>query len=239
MKYIKNFVLITETYENKYLYHGSNIEFDEFDDTKLSTGDASELFGKGYYLTDNIKVAKFYAKEKAKKDKITKWTHTGIFGLPVAQYSKDADDYAESMAKINVFKIKGKILNIDTYIIDDNFLNYMKESHHKHSSYGEESYKIFDHYIGFLRGNKSKIHNYRGELEYVIHQIVLGEKEMMNDIVSYIRNMGYDGLKFKSNQNFEGNFDSWNYVIYNKNIIKKLDSDEYKMFIKSKKYNIL
>ncbi len=33
--------------------------------------------------------------------------------------------------------------------------------------------------------------------------------------------MGYDGLKFKSNQSYEGNFNSWNYVIYNKNIIKK------------------
>jgi hypothetical protein len=226
MKYIKNFVLITETYENKFLYHGSNVKFDEFDDTKLSTGDASELFGMGYYLTDNIKVAKFYAKERSKKDKITKWSYDGIFGLPVAHYSKNVEDYAERVAKINTFKIKGNILNIDTYIIDNEFLNFIRKSHHKHSAYGEQSYEIFDHCIKFLRGNKSKIHNYRGELNYVIHQTVLGEKEMMNDIVSYIRNMGYDGLKFKSDQNFEGNFDSWNYVIYNKNIIKKLDSEE-------------
>lgn len=36
-----------------------------------------------------------------------------------------------------------------------------------------------------------------------------------------IKKMGYDGLKFKSDQSYEGNFNSWNYVIYNKNIIKK------------------
>lgn len=36
-----------------------------------------------------------------------------------------------------------------------------------------------------------------------------------------IKKMGYDGLKFKSDQSYGGNFNSWNYVIYNKNIIKK------------------
>ncbi|MCK9415791.1 DUF3990 domain-containing protein [Candidatus Dojkabacteria bacterium] len=129
MKYIKSFVLITETLENKFLYHGSNVEFDEFNDNLISTGDSSELFGKGFYLTDNINVAKFYAIQKAKNDKIIKWTHDGILGSPVPHY-----------------------------------------------------------------------------------------------IISYIKKMGYDGLKYKSDQSYEGNFDSWNYVIYNKNIIKKINT---------------
>lgn len=31
-----------------------------------------------------------------------------------------------------------------------------------------------------------------------------------------IKKMGYYGLKFKSDQSYEGNFNSWNYVIYQK-----------------------
>ena len=36
-----------EKFEDVILYHGSNTEFKEFDDAKLSTGDSGELFGKG------------------------------------------------------------------------------------------------------------------------------------------------------------------------------------------------
>lgn len=58
---ITNFKIFEEM-ENVILYHGSNKEFKEFDETKLSTGDSSELFGKGFYLTDNIDVAKSMVK---------------------------------------------------------------------------------------------------------------------------------------------------------------------------------
>ena len=32
-----------------------------------------------------------------------------------------------------------------------------------------------------------------------------------------IKKMGYDGLKFKSDKSYEGNFNYWNYYNYNKN----------------------
>ena len=44
----------------------------------------------------------------------------------------------------------------------------------------------------------------------------------MNDIINYIKNIGFDGLKYESDKDFEGE-NSWNYVIYNKNIITKID----------------
>ena len=72
MKHLKNFesyIKLNETIEHKMLYHGSNYNFNEFDIDKISTGDGSDLFGKGFYLTNNIKVAEFYAKLITKKEK--------------------------------------------------------------------------------------------------------------------------------------------------------------------------
>ena len=127
--------IINNSFENIILFHGSNINFDEFDDAKISTGDSSDLFGKGYYLTNNKDVALFYAKERSKNDKIIKYTNTGIFGTPNPIYSKDADEYAERLAYVNKFQIKGNILNIKTYIIDNDFLNYIKDTFKEHSGY--------------------------------------------------------------------------------------------------------
>lgn len=112
---ITNFKIF-EQIENVILYHGSNNEFDEFDDNKISTGDSSELFGRGYYLTDNIEIAKFYGKMISKNDKITHYTNTGIFGTPEAHYSTDAEKHAQKSYKVNTFQINGNILNSKTLI---------------------------------------------------------------------------------------------------------------------------
>lgn len=225
MKHLKNFesyIKLNETIEHKMLYHGSNYNFNEFDIDKISTGDGSDLFGKGFYLTNNIKVAEFYAKLITKKEKIKKYTNTGIFGSEEPVYSDDADDYAQQNYKINKFKIDGNILNVKTYIIDEKFSNFIRESHKKHSGWGDAAYKIYDSVFNHLKSNKQNVQKFRGELLYIIQQIVLSDKDIMNDIINYIKNIGFDGLKYESDKDFEGE-NSWNYVIYNKNIITKID----------------
>lgn len=222
LKTIKN--CLNEERETVEVYHGSNSKFNTFDDNKLSTGDGSDLFGKGYYFTDNIKVADFYAKLITKKERIKDYSFSGPLKSEVPIYHNDAEQYAENNKKINSFIIDGNILNSQDYILDDNFIKVILESFRRNSGYGDSSDGLFYSTLNFLRENKSRIKNYRGELIYIIGQIVLSNNTIISDIVSHIKNSGYDGVKYRPDLNFEGNADSWNYVIYNKNIIKpKLD----------------
>jgi hypothetical protein len=206
---------INEKIENVILYHGSNTEFDSFDDSKISSGDSSELFGKGYYLTDNIVIAKFYGKLVSKKDKISRYSNNGIFGTPVPIYSKDADEYAEKTHKVNVFRIHGNILNTKDFILDEQFIVFLK----KIFKGWVNSDDIIDRTISYMRNNKSQIRNYRGELWYITNQLPDLNKDV---IAEYIKKLGYDGLKYEPDKDFEGNEHYWNYVIYNKSIIEKI-----------------
>lgn len=222
-RYIKTTLhqFLNEQQENVKLYHGSNSMFNEFDDSKISDGDGSDLFGKGYYLTDNIEVANFYAKLITKKDKIKDYKPTGVFKSYEPTYSDDSDEYSEKNKKINTFYISGNILNTEEYILDNDFIKVIRESFKKYSHLGDQSYQIFDRTIEFLRSHKNKINNYRGELLYIIQQIGFQDKNIIIDIISQIKNLGYDGVKYRPDSNFEGNIKSWNYVIYNKSIFKK------------------
>lgn len=57
---------LTKLYEEIHrgdFYHGSAYEFDEFDITKIGTGDEKDKFGWGLYFSTNIEDAKRYADE--------------------------------------------------------------------------------------------------------------------------------------------------------------------------------
>lgn len=212
-----------EKHEVTKLYHGSKYLFDMFDDSKISSGDGSELFGKGYYLTDNIEVANFYAELITKKDKIEKYDFSGPLKSEVPIYSEDADDYAKANKKINKFLLNGNILDTYTYILDNDFVNKLREIYTKYSGWGaDESKRLFNTKMEFLRNNKAGINRYRGEILYIIQSVILGDKDMMNELVEYIKSLSYDGVKYKPDTSFEGNIDSYNYVIYNKNVLKSL-----------------
>jgi len=77
---------------------------------------------------------------------------------------------------------------------------------------------MFNRIVEFMRNNKKKIHNYRGELWYLILQCGFRDKKLITD---YIKQIGYDGLKYESDLDFEGEH-GWNYVIYNKSVIKSI-----------------
>lgn len=212
---ITNFKIFEEM-ENVVLYHGSNKEFNEFDETKMSTGDSSELFGKGFYLTDNMDVAKFYGKMMTKKEKITRYTDTGIFGSPQPHFSKDADEHAEKNYKVNTFRVTGNIMNSKDYILDEKFLEQLRVLFRKDSGFGNSADRLFDDKVEFMRGHKSEIRNYRGELWYLLLQCGFRDKTPITD---YIKKIGFDGLKYETDLDFEGEH-GWNYVIYNKSVIK-------------------
>lgn len=212
---------INESIEHVILYHGSNTTFDMFDDDKLSKGEGGDLFGKGFYLTNNIDVAKFYAHQVSKKEFITGYKD-GILGSEEPVFSKDADKLASKKAQIMKFKLDGNILNAKTFLIDDDFKNYIVNLFVKYSGYGKDGgEKIANNTFNYLKENKHKIKNFRGELEYVIKQLGFVDPKMVNDMIDYIKNKGYDGIKYESDKEYEGD-GSWNYVIYNKKTLSKL-----------------
>lgn len=193
------------------VYHGSKTKFEKFDKNKLSTGEGSDLFGKGFYLTDNKDLAKFYSTLVAKKDYIKGYKPTGVFGTPEPVYLPNADELAKKSICVNEFTVKGKVLDATTFIIDKKFQKYITDAFVKHIGFGADSAeKTFN----FLKNNKDKIHHFRGELEYIIKQLGMGNEDMINDIISYIKREGYDGIKYESDKSFEGS-GSNNYVIYN------------------------
>lgn len=213
---LQEYSQLNEQIENVELYHGSNVKFSAFDNTLISSGDGSDLFGKGYYFTDNKNVADFYAHLRSKKDRIMKYDNSGIFGTEVPIYHKDADEYASVNKVVNTFTIRGNILNSEEFIIDDKFEKYIKDSYVKHTGLTDEYAVLF---FNTLRNRKHDIHNFRGELEYIIKRIGRVDIEITKDIINYIKMLGYDGLKYRADKNFEGNENSWNYVIYNRNVI--------------------
>jgi hypothetical protein len=212
-------MMVNEQRETIVLYHGSNAEFEEFDENKISSGDGGDLFGKGFYLTSNLEVAKFYAHQMTKKERVKEYKPIGMFKSYVPIFHDDAEEHAQANAKINVFKVDGNFLNCKTYIIDDAFRKVITDLHTKYSGWKEAGERIINKSFDYLRANKSSIHNYRGELEYIISQNVLGNTDMLEGMMSYIRSLGYDGIKYESDKSYEGE-GSWNYVIWNKHVIK-------------------
>jgi hypothetical protein len=199
------------------LYHGSDTKFDQFDLTKMGTGEGSDLFGRGIYLTSDEGVADFYATHKAKQKHIV-GHYKGIFDtdVPIYDESKPLDKH------INTFELDGKVFDIENYIIDENFKNYITEACLKYPFFGtpDLSQQSLARTFAFLRseGAKQKIRHYRGELMYIISQT--GEPKLTAAIVEYIKAMGYDAIKYPSDPSFEKKNGSYNYFVMNPKVIK-------------------
>lgn len=198
------------------LYHGSDAKFDKFDKDKMGSGEGSDLFGGGFYLTDNKDVADFYAHHTAKKKHIEGYSHDGIFGTPVPKFSKDADEKATKAKQINEFDVEGKILDCSAFKIDDAFRKKLGEISQEH--FGDST--SADYSIDYVQKNSDKIKNFRGELPYIIQHVGMGDQAVVKEIISYVKGLGYDGVKYAPDQDFEGNKDSSNYFIFNEKAIK-------------------
>jgi tRNA nucleotidyltransferase (CCA-adding enzyme) len=195
------------------LYHGSDNVFKQFDPIKQSTGEGGDLFGKGFYLTDNKRVAEFYALQQAKKRFITHYTSDGILGSDVPHFSKEADREAKKHVHVNTFKVSGNFLDAENFVIDEKFKKGLAEVLARYSPMGDFSINDLDRIINYARNNHDKIHNYRGELEYVIGRTTLGDQGAINAVAEFIQSQGYDGIKYPSSKDYEGD-GSYNYVIY-------------------------
>ena len=205
---------LLESNETVTLYHGSNAKFDKFDTSRISTGESGDLFGKGFYLTTNEKIAEFYGKTVTKKEKIVGYKNDGIFGSEVPMYANDADSHADTNFKINKFKVSGNILNAQEYKIDDSFIEYMSAKMKAiPNDYDDEDIQ----FITTIAENANKLRSspkFRGDLIYFMDRM-RNHDVTVNLVRGFIIHAGYDGVKYKADTRYEGNSDSWNYAIYN------------------------
>lgn len=200
------------------LYHGSKSEFDDFDESVEGSGEGSDLFGKGFYLTDDEVIANFYGHAVAKKDFIDDYEPTGIFGTYEPVFKDDADEQAAKNKRVLAFKFTGNALDEENYIIGEEFRKAIVDIADKYSPFkGASAERAFT----YLRGNKDKIRNYRGELIYIIEHVGMGDKKIVQAISDYVREMGYDAIKYPSDIDFEGG-GFYNYVVFNKSALKKI-----------------
>jgi hypothetical protein len=197
------------------VYHGTDVKFNQFDLTKV--GEGSDLLGKGIYLTENKKVAEFYANLVAKKRYIKKYEE-GILGSENPIYEDDASKKAKKHEIIYDFFINAKnIVDINELGVDKktkeiivNSIRYM---------FQDKSENYVNERIDFAIKNKHNIKNYRGLIIYLIEQF----PDAKNQVVEYLKNK-YDGFIFEPTSNFEiSEIDYQNYVVFNPNQIKLAD----------------
>jgi len=87
------------------VYHGSPHRFEEFDASKIGTGEGAQAYGHGIYLAENPDVAKGYQKQLAQ----IKPEMTVEFGLPISGKSKK---FAETALQSSSGDVDSAIKNL-------------------------------------------------------------------------------------------------------------------------------
>ena len=141
-------------------------------------------------------------------------------GLYVTNNENIAKTYAGKSGNVQRYNIdESKLLDAEKYKIDGDIKKFF-EDQYKQRGYTDEMAKdSLDRVLSFARENKDKINYYRGELEYVAKQVGLTD-QTTEELASLIKKKGFDGIKYLSAPELEGDT-GVNYVLYNKNPIKK------------------
>jgi 8-oxo-dGTP pyrophosphatase MutT (NUDIX family) len=197
------------------LYHGTDVNFNVYDLTKI--GEGSDLLGKGIYLTEKKDVANFYANLVGQKRYIIKY-EKGIFDSENPIYEKDADKKAEKHKVIYQFFVNAKnVVDINKIEVDNNIKQILIKS--ISDLFEEKSEEYVNDKIDFANKNYKEIRNYRGMLLYLIYLFPDSKEE----VLQYIKNK-YDCIIFEPSTEFETDLGEYkNYVVFNPEQIKLAD----------------
>lgn len=208
-------VLDTHYPEGTQVFHGGISKFDKFDPAKYGSGDGSGLFGDGAYLTDAESAADFYAKQTGMKQQVKEYTETGLFGTMEPVYKEGAEQAAEKMKVVNKFIANGEFFDASKQKIDDDLKQVIIDSLVRNKGVPKDvAVGDVNHYLGYAREKSGEIHNYRGELPYLVNQLADMDKNVLKDVNSFMQEKGFDGIKYGSDPRFEG-AGSNNYFVFN------------------------
>jgi hypothetical protein len=206
--------VVDENGEPLLLYHGTDVNFNVYDLSKI--GEGSDLLGKGIYLTENKNVANFYANFVGQKRYIIRY-EDGIFDTQNPIYEKDADKKAEKHKVIYQFFVNAKnFIDISKIEVDDNIKEILAKSIR---GLFKNELEFVNEKIDFANKNYKQIRDYRGLLLYLIYLF----PDTKEEILQYIKNK-YDCIRFEPSSEFENNLGEYNnYVVFKPEQIKLAD----------------
>lgn len=235
MKIILNERQINVLCETKYIgYHGSNVEFDDFDFDKIGS-EHDNWHGAGFYFSSSKNesglygsIIKKYQLELKNPIDFTHLEDTSVQGSGFVRFVANLKGFAN-------FQYKGRTLKEIVEILN----NLEEEFNEKNISYSDGTRDYFKH-VWYQRGNKEYVLRNRNQNEidnknyikslfidqilrdfYKIESLPIMVKDLTNPFVfsKVAMKNGYDGIIAPNSLMPNGE----EYVVFNKNQIKKLD----------------
>lgn len=202
-KILKNAHLAEESKNipNITYYHGTNSEFDKFLPEKISTGEGSELWGPGVYITDTKDTARFYAKNSVKGD-----TFAGLDDIEknIENLKKQIDDinrspnygegkvFSEGQKAYDISRLQ-ILINQQQDVLNKAVIKQVKVSQ------GTKLFQIKNITPKELANNLERLKSL-GFSDEEIKRIVTtisGKKDInTNELKNILQEKGYDGIEF-------------------------------------------
>lgn len=214
-----NELIKPELFKEGGLFHGTNKDFAEFSAEKFGSGEGTNLFGEGIYLSDNPKIAEFYGKQSIQTEK---YPGVGDLQENINGLKKQITDIEKTKKVKDGISIKEKderIVSLNQLI--DEQTSALKEGRVLQTSIAPDT-KLFEidgvpreilddfDYLNELGFTNKEIQRFRIDTGGIP---AFDYKEFKNVLTQ----KGYDGIKFPADRiQATGKFDgSNNYVIFN------------------------
>lgn len=227
--------------EEKEVYHGTPYDFDDFDFTKIGTGEGAQVFGWGIYFTETRAVAQFY------KDSVTQISVDRKFEDLILKYgsdiyyafglikrggskdyvfdviSKDSPSPGNIKARLIITAAKALVKMRNKLIADGKGKIFTVEIPHNDADYllwdeqmEDQSPKVLKAFDDLTKKFDGLVSSFNGGNFYQNLSIVLGgDKKASLELVS----RGICGVKYLDAASKEHG-GSYNYVIFDRKYIK-------------------
>ena len=228
-------------------YHGSPHEFEQFDSSKIGTGEGAQAFGYGHYLAENEGVARSY-RDKLTRDKLTKISDDKL--TPVGRRNFNAavkaamEEYstrygvsirsAREQERLSGFfsdKVKldaprewyqlGHMYHVRVKAKPEHFLDWDAPLGEQHPQVVQALDQTFPSAMDYWRSVEGKAGDNGGHFHAVAAEDLSGNtKKGHEQIASKLQAAGIPGIKYFDRASRSAGEGTRNYVIFDPNMIQ-------------------
>ena len=169
-------------------FHGSGADFDEFNLSKIGTGEGNQAFGYGLYFTDSKDIANFYKKTTSKDygDLTTKFMDQKIgdkfFGEYDIEIRKEILDFVKNDDKQGLIKFSKERKK--------RWESLSKDKSYPYNDYAKDKVKSYNEFINDLQTDKKLVSTLGKTYEVNI-------KAVMDDLIDYDKSLRQQNDKVK------------------------------------------